>query len=182
MIQLLDEMMQYFNNKFGFYGLMFFPAWIWISTTACPWYEACRASDAEFLYANCPTGAAGAASRWKTCRSCSYATNPAAAATDAAAGRLYCHHFISILVCAFRILLYLVIFVNDRCFQGAESCAILLDVAYLMFQCRVLLEAWFLFRMIWVASHCMTQQYLRQYQLGLWLLHLQMLLLLNNER
>ena len=136
-------------------GLCFFPAWIWISTTACSWYEACWASYAEFLCANCTTGAAGSASRWQTYRSCSYATNPAASSPDAAAGwlnKLSPFHFncitCVILVCAFRKPFYLVSCVNDRCFQGAESSATLLAVAYLMSQCLVLLEAWFLFHMI----------------------------------
>lgn len=89
--QVLDQDCQYLS-KINFITLgLCFSAWIWISTTACSWYEACWTSYAKFLCANCPAGAARSASRRQTCWSCTYATNSSASSPDAAAGN---YHFV----------------------------------------------------------------------------------------
>ncbi|THG21827.1 hypothetical protein TEA_001433 [Camellia sinensis var. sinensis] len=63
---------------------------------------------------------------------------------------------------------------SNRCFRGGGSTASPQDMA-----CLVLLEACFPSLMIWVACLCMMGECLNQFQLVLWLLPLQMLLLLT---
>ncbi|CAL5377401.1 unnamed protein product [Camellia sinensis] len=66
---------------------------------------------------------------------------------------------------------------QQQCFRGGGSTASPQDVA-----CLVLLEACFPSLMIWVACLCMMGECLNQFQLVLWLLPLQMLLLLTRGR
>ncbi|KAK9286664.1 hypothetical protein L1049_015064 [Liquidambar formosana] len=66
--------------------------------------------------------------------------------------------------------------------RGGGSTVIPKAVAFLMFPCQVLLEACFLFHMIWVACHCVMPLCLSKFLLGLWLLPSQMLLLTSRGR